>query len=70
MEFSEALVNRYIAYMERCHAVGISREQAQIHLGSLSRLYLAFFLAKQGDGGSDSLSLRPHPVGGRSESEK
>ncbi len=69
MQFSDALVNQYVSYMRRHHAVCISREQAQIHLASLSRLYLAFFSAKQGVGGSSSLSLRPHPLGGRSESE-
>lgn len=67
MQFSTALVNKYVAYMKNNHAVCISEEQAQLHLASLSQLYISFSLSKTGDRVNEDLSPRPHPLVGRGE---
>lgn len=42
MSFTFALISKYQEYMLRVYKVEISDSQAQLDLGSLSNLYLAF----------------------------
>lgn len=62
--FAEPLVARYQKNMLNNHNVVISAEQAQLHLGSLSQLYISFSFSKKGKVGGEELSLNPHPLEG------
>jgi hypothetical protein len=46
MQFSEALVKDYQRYMQKRCGINIPNEQAQLHLASLARLYIAFSFSR------------------------
>lgn len=59
--FSESLVERYKRYMQSHHSVSLSSEQAQVHLASLSQLYISFSFPKTDGRSEEKLLPNPHP---------
>ena len=50
MQFSDQLTERYRKYMKTRHGVCLSVEQADLHLASLSKLYISFSFSKNESG--------------------